>query len=219
MPIRAFISHSHKNKKLAYKLKVALKDFGIEAFLAHTDIHPSKKWEIAIKKSLRECELFIPLLTNAFRESNWTDQETGFAIALSKCVLPLRVDFNPYGFAAASQALRLKPNEVGRTCWEIVESLSQHKKFARSIRHSAIRAFLQSRSFEETEKYLSMLLGLAPFSVREMKYLLGHGANRQNIYGCYKAQDSLRKITKEMGLERSSVARRFEKAVNMWNRR
>ncbi len=84
MPIRVFLSYSHKSKKLAHELKEGLESFEFSAFLAHEDISPSASWRKEIRKSLRDCRVFIPILTKSFVESDWTDQETGIALALKK---------------------------------------------------------------------------------------------------------------------------------------
>ena len=120
MPIHAFLSYSHKNRKLARRLKEGLAEFGIEAFLADDDIGVSEHWRRVILKKLRDCEMFIPILTDAFVESEWTDQEAGFALARGKRVVPLKVDLGPYGFIGAFQALRLNGKMPTETCWMIM---------------------------------------------------------------------------------------------------
>jgi hypothetical protein len=45
------------------------------------------------------------IMTEDFHDSNWTDQEVGFALGRHVPVIPLRLGRNPYGFLARIQAL------------------------------------------------------------------------------------------------------------------
>lgn len=157
MPIHAFLSYSHKNRKLARRLKEGLAEFGIEAFLAHDDIAVSERWRQVILKKLRDCEIFIPILTDAFMESDWTDQEAGFALARGKRVVPLKVDVGPYGFIGAFQALRLNQKMPTETCWRVMESLKDHDTLGQKVREDVIGVLLQSSTFEEASKNLTKL--------------------------------------------------------------
>jgi len=95
VPIQIFLSYSHKSKKLAHELEEGLESFEFSVFLAHEDISPSKPWRKEIRKNLRDCQVFVPILTKGFEESDWTDQETGIALARKKKIIPLKVNRNP----------------------------------------------------------------------------------------------------------------------------
>ena len=76
---RLFISHISKDKQIATRLKEALAPFGISGFVAHEDIHPTLEWQTQIERALRSMDGFIAVLTEGFSQSNWTQQEVGFA--------------------------------------------------------------------------------------------------------------------------------------------
>lgn len=122
--LKAFLSYSRLDKKLAGHIKHALKECGIEAFLAHEDVEPSVEWVEEIKTELETCNIFLPILTNNFHNSDWTDQETGIAFTRDKLIIPLKVKKDPYGFISKIQAFSLDPNAIVSSCHELVEIIN-----------------------------------------------------------------------------------------------
>jgi len=108
--LRAFISYSTKDKHQAAEVKAALRDLGVECFLAHDDIRVSEEWKERILEELATCDVLIPLLSKAFRESDWTAQEVGYAFARRDIlIIPLSLDATtPYGLISHVQRQRLK---------------------------------------------------------------------------------------------------------------
>jgi hypothetical protein len=78
---RLFLSHKSEVKKETAALKESLQLFGVSCFVAHMDIHPTKLWQDEIEIALASMDGFVALLTEKFHESDWTDQEVGFAFA------------------------------------------------------------------------------------------------------------------------------------------
>lgn len=103
---RPFLSHKAEVKKETAALKEHLGLYGISAFVAHEDIRPTKAWQDEIENSLASMDAFVALLTEDFHDSNWTDQEVGFALARGVPVIAVQIGRLPYGFIAKFQALR-----------------------------------------------------------------------------------------------------------------
>ena len=95
-PIRVFLSYSSHDKELAGQVKKELESRGLEAFLAHEDIEPTQEWEGVILENLKACDVFIPLLSENFKESEWTDQETGVAVSEEKLIIPEEFRYIPF---------------------------------------------------------------------------------------------------------------------------
>ena len=95
---RIFISHSHHDRETAGEIKKRLASYGASVFVAHDDIRPTQEWQDAIIENLKTCDAFLALLTDRFADSDWTDQETGIAVALDKVIIPIKIDLDPYGF-------------------------------------------------------------------------------------------------------------------------
>src|SRR5258706_15187652 len=86
LKVQAFLSYSGKDRKLAGELKEGLEACGLSVFLAHEDIEPSVEWQTRILAELSTVDVFLPLLTSNFRESLWTDQESGVAVG-RRCII------------------------------------------------------------------------------------------------------------------------------------
>ena len=68
--LNAFISYSSDDKEIAGIVKKALSNLGIDSFLAHEDITPSQEWQVEIANKLNTCNIFVPIITENFRESD-----------------------------------------------------------------------------------------------------------------------------------------------------
>jgi hypothetical protein len=102
---RVFLSHKSEVKKETADLKDQLRLFGISCFVAHEDIHPTKAWQDEIENALASMDGFVALMTADFHDSNWTDQEVGFAFARGVPFIAVRLGKDPYGFIGKFQAL------------------------------------------------------------------------------------------------------------------
>lgn len=111
---RAFISYSTKDKLAAAAVKAALGTVGIDCFMAHDDLLVSEEWRERILEEIASCDLFVPLLSQHFKESEWAPQEAG-AISMrpSVPVVPLSLDGTvPFGFLAKYQGTRVPASGV-----------------------------------------------------------------------------------------------------------
>ena len=62
----AFISYFRKDRKFGAQAKGVLAEVGIDAFLAHDDLHVSDEWRERIVEELKRCDIFVPLLSANF---------------------------------------------------------------------------------------------------------------------------------------------------------
>jgi hypothetical protein len=102
---RVFLSHKSEVKKETAALKERLLLFGISGFVAHEDIHPTKAWQDEIENALASMDGFVALMTDNFHDSDWTDQEVGYAVARGVPIIAVRLGKDPYGFIGKFQAL------------------------------------------------------------------------------------------------------------------
>ena len=102
---RVFLSHKSEVKKETAALKDGLRLFCISCFVAHEDIHPTKAWQDEIENALASMDGFVALMTEDFHDSNWTDQEVGYAVARGVPIIAVRLGKDPYGFIGKFQAL------------------------------------------------------------------------------------------------------------------
>ena len=102
---RLFLSHKDTVKREAAQLRDKLRQYGISAFVAHEDIHPTKEWQDEIENALATMDGFVALMTPDFHDSYWTDQEVGYALARGVPIVPVRMGQDPYGFLGKFQGL------------------------------------------------------------------------------------------------------------------
>lgn len=122
---RLFLSHKAEVKVETAELRDTLKYFGISAFVAHSDIHPTKAWQEEIENALSTMDGFAALMTENFHDSDWTDQEVGYALALGVPMIAVRFGRDPYGFIGKFQALSCSWKDAPK---EIVRLLINHER-------------------------------------------------------------------------------------------
>jgi hypothetical protein len=196
--LKVFLSYHHNARKFAGRVKSCLTGLGMDVFLAHEDITPSAEWQKEILKKLRDCDVFIPLLTRSFRSSCWTDQETGIAFASNKFILPLKAKSDPHGFIGRFQALKVDQDIEG-TCRKVAQVLISRPILGDRVRDGVIDAFLRSGSFEEAARYVAALMKLKPLSDLQLNRILEGAATNDQIYGGWVARDAVKKMVAEGG--------------------
>jgi hypothetical protein len=84
---RVFVSYSHSDDAFVVELAEKLEAAGIKCFKADRDIEPASLWTEAIWTAIRDCEVFLLVVTHKYLHSRWFDLEGGAAMASRKKVL------------------------------------------------------------------------------------------------------------------------------------
>ena len=158
--LTAFISYSVKDKSMAAEVKATLTEYGFKVFLAHNDLHISESWKDRILEELKRCDIFVPLLSEDFRKSSWTDQETGIAFSRNEVrFIPLSVDGTmPYGFISHVQG-KTVPKDRN---WDTILRDALVKQFPRILIPSLILTVKDAPSFRRAEAIVGALVDLFP---------------------------------------------------------
>lgn len=194
--MKVFLSYSTKDKKLAHAIKEELEYYGIDAFLAHDDIKPTEEWQDRILEELSYSQVFIPLLTEEFFQSLWTDQETGIAIAKEQLVIPLKITRDPHGFIGRYQALKLR-SDVKKTCSEIVHLISEKPSLGHDIRNLIIELFGESWSYANAAKNAEVLSSFSGYTPAQLKKIARYINENSQIYDSFDAKDILRPFLRD----------------------
>ena len=179
-----FLSHVTEVKKEVQALKEGLEEYGVEAFVAHSDIHPGTEWQEEILEALKDMDAFVPALTEGFHGSKWTDQEVGYAIAREVPVVPLKLDMDPYGFMGKYQGLACRWKDAPR---EIIKAL-----FSNPLTHTAllIDSYIDAVSSCEDFDSANRLAKILP-SIEEL--------TDEQVSGLVKAFNENRQISDSYG--------------------
>ncbi|MBI5620824.1 toll/interleukin-1 receptor domain-containing protein [Candidatus Gottesmanbacteria bacterium] len=137
---------------------------GYDTFIAHDDIPGSEVWEKEILHAIRNADFFIPLVSENFKNSSYTDQETGCAVCLNKKVIAIKLDTtNPYGFINKYQALQYRKEptdnlfEVAITIAHIGLHYQPKTVYYKKSLQSLVHALCNSSSFETTNTIIRIV--------------------------------------------------------------
>lgn len=155
--LRAFISHLSGNKKQATDLQAQLGSFGVSCFVAHKDIHPTSEWQTEIETALSTCELLIALVYPDFQNSQWCDQEIGYALGRGVPVFSIRCGADPTGFVSRFQAFTGSGKTSAVIAQEIFEAAIIHKKLQRRMADILVNLFVNSGSFSTAKRRIGYL--------------------------------------------------------------
>ena len=171
---RMFISHITSKKQQASNLKTALEEYGITSFVAHEDINPTREWQKDIQRALKSMDCMSAMLYDGFHESNWCDQEVGIALGRSITVLPLILDYDPYGFLGEYQGIKIKglrPVDLAKKIFTILCDNSNTRSKYLSCLTSLL---LSSNSKEDSIKWLKLIEQIPNTDVDFWKYIQSH---------------------------------------------
>lgn len=222
---RLFLSYSAKDRKLAGEVKQELYGTGFDVFLAHEDIKPTDEWLKRIETELKRCDVFIALLSENFRNSEWTDQEAGYA--LSRCrksrkrclILSLVISpmpLRPHGFLKDFQALKLDPDRLADSCKSVARTIEEKLGLAAFRKNQAISQFALSRSFAQAKQNLRTLRELAPFSLEQAKQIAQATLSNTQIYWPEENHPVVRRLLNDHFDELDKETRNRLSALSHW---
>jgi hypothetical protein len=90
------------------------------------------------------------LLSKDFHESNWTDQEVGYAVARGIPIIAVRLGRDPYGFIGKFQALR---SDWDAAPLDIAKLLIKEDRMVAAY----IQQIARSRNFIDSNKLADLL--------------------------------------------------------------
>lgn len=193
--IRIFVSHQHKDKAEAAKLKQFLYVFNISVFVAHEDIEPTIEWLSEIKIALNTMEACVVLLTPNFRDSKWTDQEVGFAVAKRVPIIHVRDGQDPYGFIGETQSLSLSIDKHETLGISIICILLRNLILKDKMRETLFVALENTPRFSIACKIMKLLEDLGNITEEETERIRKAYSNNSNVKKAFSVQTFLENNT------------------------
>jgi len=208
--VKIFISHSSKQKLLATQIKNEAGGYGIDCFVAHEDIEPTKDWLREIRYGLASCDCIVALLTKDFRESFYCDQEIGFALQRGILIIPISLEVDPYGFIAPFQrvtAFQKTPTEIVEEIRALIEG---HESLAETARKGIIASqkeliisFLASSNFGDSTTLLKKIEDLPTIPESHLKQLHEGWEKNDQIFGCRGIPARMGRLFRKHGFKES----------------
>ncbi|MBL3518907.1 toll/interleukin-1 receptor domain-containing protein [Arcobacter lanthieri] len=152
---------STNSKKQATNLRSVLKSYGISGFVAHVDIEPSKEWQSEIEIALHTMDAIVVILMEGFKESNWCDQEVGFAVGKDTLIIPIKKDLDPYGFIAKYQAINGNNKNVGEVAQEVFTAIIKHSKSKNKMLSILTNLVGKSTNVSDAIKRINILINIS----------------------------------------------------------
>lgn len=154
---RLFISHLSANKESASNLKRCLLDYGIDCFVAHEDITPSKEWEMEIEKALFTMDALCAIVVPDFIKSLWCDQEVGIALGQRKLVISIDKGNVPYGFFGKYQALKSRNKTANELASDVWKALYTNERSKVVYFNKLVSLILNSTVKSDAVKYIEII--------------------------------------------------------------
>jgi hypothetical protein len=176
---RVFLSHKSEVKHETATLKDELKLFGITCFVAHEDIEPTAAWQDEIQNALASMDGFVALMTEKFHDSNWTDQEVGYAVARGVPIIAARLGRDPYGFIGKFQGLACN---WSTSAVEIAKILIQQEKMIKPY-IGALRACVNFDSGNRLSKVLPNIKQLTASQIDELVAIYNENDQLRGSHG------------------------------------
>lgn len=170
---RVFLSHKVDVKKETAELKARLRLFGVSCFVAHEDISPTTAWQDEIEHALATMDGLVALMTTNFHDSEWTDQEVGFAFARGVPIIAVRLGKDPYGFIGKFQGLSSNWPTAAEDIIKIL--IKNDRMFSAYV--SALRNCPSWESGNTLAKALPSIERLTPSQVDEL--VVAHNGNSE----------------------------------------
>lgn len=194
-----FISHISDFKTEATTYRNCLSAFGINGFIAHQDIEPTKEWQNEIEVALLTMDALLALLSPRFNESKWTDQEVGVAVGRRIPVIPVRIGLDPYGFIGKYQAVQGLSRNTPDVCDEILTILLKKPVIESKITEALVRKLADSVSWAAAKKnmdYLERCHHLRPEMVKMLQKAIEENSQ---VRDSWRVPDRINALIKRIG--------------------
>lgn len=204
-----FVSHAHEEKSIAGKLKESLDRCGVTSFLAHYDIVTGDKWDMEILDELSECDVFLIILTDNSRNSQYVNQEIGFALARGTPIIPLKAPIDPWCFISNIQGMEFKTKHVPTksgltevydyhdTAIAIVENLMNRPGLLDRIKENLLQGLKSSPNVVETAAKARLLKLCNEFTEGEVRSIVTAALSNEHVSRSFATPALIKKLHEE----------------------
>lgn len=192
--VRIFLSYSTLDKIIIGKIKAKLEDIGLKVFVAHDDIEGGHEWEKAIIENVKASDIFVPILTKNYFSSDWTNQESGIAIAENKLVIPLSFEnITPVGFVKRFQTIKFK-GSIEILCNQLILIIKKHPTYGQSLLESLINTLPRIASWDEAGDKLRLIAEFENLNENQINEVIEQSTKNSQIFSSWRAKPCLNKI-------------------------
>jgi hypothetical protein len=196
---RVFMSHITADKATISEMKTELSRYGIDSFVAHEDIEPTKEWVTEIEVALATCHATVAFLTPEFHSSKWTDQELGYCLHRGVLIVPIRLGCDPYGFLGRYQAPQGAAKTTAALASVLFNIFIEHELTAGEMASAVVNYFAASSSFNETRRRMQLVESITTWTPALLARLEASVAPNVDIRDCYGVPARIAALVRQHG--------------------
>lgn len=201
---RLFISHLSKYKVAASNLKQCLQSYGIDCFVAHEDITPSKEWQIEIEKALFTMDALCAIVVPGFINSRWCDQEVGIALGQRKMVFVIDKGKKPYGFFGRYQTLNSKNKNAHQMAYDVWKAISINDTTRQIYTNKLVALILTATTSSDAIRLIEILNQCENVDKRFIENIYDNYSSN-SILNTREVIDSINPIFQKYGLNNIAI--------------
>jgi D-arabinose 5-phosphate isomerase GutQ len=113
-----FLSHSGKDEQIAEKLKNQLEQMGSDVYMFEHDQQPGSSITDKLTRAIDRCDMLFALFTKQGGQSNYVQQEIGYAKRAGKSIVPFvesGVDRSALAMLAGVEYIRFDPDNPDKS--------------------------------------------------------------------------------------------------------
>lgn len=186
LPLKVFLSHIHKHRAFVGETKRRMATNGIDAFVAHDDIQPSKQWREVIKTALQTCDAMAVFLHDGFHDSQWCDQEVGWAMGRGIPIIVVRPleSIRRDGFLEEHQDMPMQDESLIAT--RVLKVLATDPRTRTAATEAVAEAFVNSYSYDRTRELCELLDQQAKIEEPQLQRLEYAVQTNRQVYECVR---------------------------------
>ena len=197
--VRLFLSHSAAHKAFAAEVAARLLPLGISAFVAHDSMQVTQPWQEQIERALRTAHAFTVLLHPEAKDSEWCQQEIGWALGRDLPFFVIRIGVDPGGFPGRDQW----PSGGGQKAQEIARMLAgwlnSHTPLAEQVAGGLLAALRAAGGYIEAGRAGEALDALGDLTPAQWSELDEIFLENDQVHGSVLAQRALRPLYDRAG--------------------
>lgn len=193
---KLFMSHVTSDKALVSEVKIKLADYGIDCFVAHQDIRPTKQWMDEIILALDTCDALAAFISKAYPKSKWTDQEVGYCMRRRVLILPIGLGLTPYGFMGVYQGAQCKDMDADKIAETIFQTLMTNQRSKARMAEALVSSLETATSFDEAASKARVLNEIETWTPELLRKLQSAKEGNSQVSGSWVASPIVNQILK-----------------------
>jgi hypothetical protein len=146
---------------------------------------------------LATADSLVALLLPKFHESNWTDQEIGFAMGRGLPVFAGRFGQDPYGFIGRFQAFTSGRKTPGELAQELFDAYRKNKQTQKRMAEVLVTLFEDSNSFASAKRRIGYLEELEVWDTSFVPRTKAAVKSNSQVSGSWDVPGRVQKLVKK----------------------